>query len=51
MIRIYSHLFLKDMNLFEIQERFEEKGTTLEINSAGEYLVGRETESNNDSVH
>lgn len=51
MTRIYSHLFLEDMNLFDVQERFEEEGTTLEIKSAGEYLVGRETESDNDSVH
>lgn len=51
MIKIYSHMFLRSKNLFDVQAEFERNGTTFEVHSAGEGLVGRELIGGKETDH
>lgn len=38
---VIGQTILKDLSILEMQAEFEKTGTTLEIHSAGNYLVGK----------
>lgn len=42
MTTTYGHMYLKSMNIFEVQEAYIKHGITLEVHAAGDNLIGRQ---------